>query len=107
MLERKILGITVCVVAVFSTVILASSSMNAPENEPEPVRTQSENEAPVYVLKDYAGKLAVYKFGEEQPNQVLNVFISSLPEFDQQQLHSGVYAYSREQLNGLIQDYDG
>ena len=58
-----------------------------------------------YVLKDYDGRLAVFKTGQEEPELVFDVFVSTLPEYDQTALQSGVAAKDLEELNRLIEDY--
>ncbi|HCC34496.1 MAG TPA: hypothetical protein DEQ02_02195 [Ruminococcaceae bacterium] len=108
---KKILGVIICIMAVFSAVIITSSAVKPPHSDiriPEaPKESIIKTVTPVYILKDYEGKLAVFPFESDTPEQILDVFISSLPEYDQRQLQKGVLVYSSEQLDSLIQDYDG
>ncbi len=58
-----------------------------------------------YLLKDHQGKLAVYFYGEVQPREVFEVYISTLPEYDQKQLGEGVPVKDYEELLIRLEDY--
>ena len=58
-----------------------------------------------YELKEHEGKLAVYFYGGEQPQKVFDVYISTLPEYDQKQLSAGVPVKDYEELLLRIEDY--
>lgn len=58
-----------------------------------------------YLLKDHEGKLAVFFYGEEQPREVFEVYISTLPEYDQGQLNEGVPVKDYEELLIRLEDY--
>lgn len=73
--------------------------------------TQSKEELPKenvnyeYELKAYDGKLAVYFYGEKQPQRVFEVYIQTLPQWDQEQLETGVPVKNYEELLKRIEDY--
>ncbi len=107
MLKKKILGVIVCLMAVFSVVILASSAVKPPPQPETEVESRKDIIMPTYILRDYDGRLAVFSFDSDQPEEILDIFTGSLPEYDQEQLKKGVSVYSPEHLESLIQDYDG
>ena len=58
-----------------------------------------------YLLKNHKGRLAVFERGATDPDMIFNVYIKSLPDFDQSQLQSGVTAKNYSELVALIEDY--
>lgn len=61
----------------------------------------------IYTVKDYDGKIAVFKSGSDTPEKVLDSpYIRDLPKYDQDLLKIGISAYSEEELNLILQDYD-
>ena len=58
-----------------------------------------------YLLRVENGQLAVYAGGAGQPELCGEVTLSALPEEEQQHLLQGVWAESRQELEGLLQDY--
>lgn len=58
-----------------------------------------------WLLREYQGKIGVFAEGSDKPQQVLNVYISTLPQDDQQKLKKGIHASSREELLALIENY--
>ncbi len=91
-------------ISVFLVIIVISVSVNnhAGANE----KTIPQKPLPLYVLKNYFGKVAVFKYNSNVPQETLSVYTNSLPLFDQKQLTTGVYAYNDEELYSLIEDYD-
>ena len=58
-----------------------------------------------YLMKSYGGKLAVFRFHEDHPLLIFDVYVSTLPEYDQRLLQEGIPAEGDEQLTRLIEDY--
>ena len=76
--------------------------------QPEAIAQVGESQQadyPAYVLKDYYGKIAVFEVNKDQPDIVFDVYVSTLPEFDQHALQTGVFAQDIKELNRLIEDY--
>ena len=62
---------------------------------------------PLYTVGAYNGRVAVFLYGEAQPNQVLEeVFLRSLPAGDQQRLQEGIPVYNEEELWPLLEDLE-
>lgn len=58
-----------------------------------------------YLLREYKGKIGVFAAGSSSPQQVLDVYINSLPKDDQEKLKKGISAKNHDQLLGLIENY--
>lgn len=58
-----------------------------------------------YILREYDGKLAVYKAGESTPSRILDMETRLLPSYDQGLLRAGIEVSSPEELNQLLEDY--
>ena len=68
-------------------------------------RPQQQQQQPCYIIKQYNGKVAVFKEGSNTPNQVFDVFVDTLPQVDAQALQSGILVTGDEDLKRLIEDY--
>ena len=88
----------------------------APEPEPEPLSvsdtaTGAEAPAPAsrsaasYVVGEWEGRLAVYSEGRQTPDQVYDVYISTLPEEEQKRLEEGIPVSTEKELASLLEDY--
>jgi hypothetical protein len=72
-----------------------------------PADTQTESVLEYhYVLKEYQGKIAVYSTQDEQPKQIFDIYLNTLPDSDVQRLKEGIPIQSEEQLEEYIQDFD-
>ena len=65
----------------------------------------SEKPSMVYTLKEYRGKLAVFSSNEDQPLEIFDTPVSTLPLDDRRQIEEGITAVSESQLQKLIEDY--
>ena len=60
---------------------------------------------PFPLLRSYDGKLAVFTDDLVEPDLVFDVYVRTLPEYDQQQLERGVRVKDYDKLTALIEDY--
>lgn len=60
-----------------------------------------------YIVKEYDGKVAVFKLGENEPAETLDIDITSLPFSDRAALKEGISLQDTKKLNQLIEDFDG
>lgn len=67
--------------------------------------TPNGEQAYLYTVRDYNGKVAVIRRGEETPYEIFDTYTASLPEVDQQELKEGIRIYSDRQLQKAIEDY--
>lgn len=58
-----------------------------------------------YTLKDYKGKLALFREDAEIPYKIFDVFTSNLPKKDREALKDGIKAVGEKELQKLISDY--
>ena len=53
-----------------------------------------ENTAPngseKYIMRDYNGRIAVFVYGEDEPQEVFDVFTSSLPRGEAERVYKGI-----------------
>ena len=58
-----------------------------------------------YYIKDWNGRVAILREGEDTPEMIFDISTKTLPQYDQEQLRDGLYVQSYEELAGLIEDY--
>ncbi|HCA29267.1 MAG TPA: hypothetical protein DEP23_06765 [Ruminococcaceae bacterium] len=67
--------------------------------------TTSATAVPLFIIGSWEDKLAVFTPPVTTPDQVYEVYISSLPEEEQQRLRQGIEVYDEKMLNSLLEDY--
>lgn len=101
---KKSIVLTASCVLAASIVWMMILSNNRPMETDLTVSDVSRPETVVYTVKDYQGKVAVFKNrGELQ--EVFDTEVSGLPEMDQQSLRDGIEVYSQAELDRLIEDF--
>ena len=63
------------------------------------------DEKEVYWIREYKGKLGVFRGAGKEPVSVFDVYVSTLPPYDRGQLEQGVKAGSYQELLRRIEDY--
>lgn len=58
-----------------------------------------------YTICDYNGKIAVFKNGERSPEKVFDVYSSSLPKEEYENILSGIKIKDDDELQELIEAY--
>lgn len=59
-----------------------------------------------YTVSEYNGKVAVFVYGEQTPETILDCRIDSLPESDAQNLRKGIHINNDTELQSLIEAFD-
>ncbi len=59
----------------------------------------------MYTLSVYNGKIAVYESEMKFPKEILETYVSALPEDEAARLYVGISVYTEEELQSLIEDY--
>lgn len=72
----------------------AQSSSDAPESR-----------APVYLVGEYEGNVAAFRYGQDEPIQVLETPLSVLPEEDRRLLREGIPVETEAELAAILEDY--
>lgn len=92
-------------VTALSLVYIAAGNAELARRDAQiPIYSQSAGE-PQYTIREHGGKVAVFKDGAEEPEVVFNVYIKTLPEYDQKQLQAGVKVVGEQVLMKRIEDY--
>lgn len=60
----------------------------------------------MYLLKEHEQKIGVYRTDETSPFMTIDVYVSTLPAVDQQELKSGVMIQNDDKLKTIIEDYE-
>lgn len=58
----------------------------------------------LYIVSEYKGKVAVYKYDSKTPLEIYDTYTDSLPESDRIYLKQGIEVKSEEELEDLIED---
>ena len=58
----------------------------------------------LYMVSEYKGKVAVYKYGSKTPLEIYDTYTDSLPESDREYLKQGIEVKSEDELEDLIED---
>ena len=58
-----------------------------------------------YLLRDYEGRLAIFREESNTPEMIFDVYTRLLPQADQERLTEGISAPDYETLTRLIEDY--
>ncbi len=60
-----------------------------------------------YVIGDWQGQVAVFEGDQAFPRQVFDVYVSTLPAQEQQQVKKGIPVEDEAHLSVLLEDYTG
>lgn len=60
-----------------------------------------------YIVKEYKGHIGVFKDGEDEPYKEYNVPVDTLPMPNQIKLKSGYEEMNMDDVEKLIEDFDG
>lgn len=60
-----------------------------------------------YIMRDYNGKVAVFREGANTPDEVFDVFTNSLPPDEHERLINGITIQGDEELQKMIEAYTG
>lgn len=94
-------------VGILGAMMLAWVMIRAPRPlSADAERQQSVTTAVAYVVKEWDGKLAVFRQGETNPEMVYeDVAVMTLPPKEQERLREGIRLPDRASLNRLLEDY--
>ncbi len=107
MLKEKLVLLTLgscALISLFAMTMSTTTEDTEPETKVINAETAASSEQ-IYVLREYNGKIASFYKGKETPIDVFDVSVNSFGEYDKQALYKGIFAYSEEELNKLIEDY--
>ncbi len=90
-------------VCIFSLAILYVNLNHNIENEN--IRNRISVTENYYTVRDFNGKVAVFKNDETTPTTVFEAYTSLLPEKDRQRLQNGIRVENKEELQKIIEDF--
>ena len=92
-------------IAIISTILVNVTAVtNAASDEKETGTINITERETRYILKDYNGRIALFKEKEIKPLTVYNIFTNSLPEADIKMLKNGITVKENE-LERLLEEY--
>ncbi|HHZ05337.1 MAG TPA: hypothetical protein GX401_00900 [Clostridiales bacterium] len=92
----------ICLMAGALVLTITGGDGRADATEPTQAVTQGSD---VYIVKDYNGKVAVFREGETTPVSTTEKSVLDLPQRDREDLTAGVEVTGEEKLRKLIEDY--
>lgn len=60
-----------------------------------------------YTIKDYKGRVAVFKYGKEIPLEIYEIYTDTLPSTDSMKIREGIHISDETELQKAIEDYTG
>ena len=76
-----------------------------PVENPLPDEPEEPQSPAGYLLRDYEGRLAIFREESNTPEMIFDVYTRLLPQADQERLTEGISAPDYETLTRLIEDY--
>ena len=61
----------------------------------------------IYIVREYNGHIGVFRNGESEPFEEINIEVSIFPEEDRKLLRSGIRARGASELTRVLEDYEG
>lgn len=89
-----------------SSNILYNSTANAASSQESNEIDVINNPSETYTVKEYKGIIGIFRNSDSIPYQEIHVEVASLPAEDQALLRKGIRVYSKDKLNGVIEDYE-
>ena len=68
------------------------------------IESTAPNGSEKYIMRDYNGRIAVFVY---EPQEVFDVFTSSLPRGEAERVYKGITVEGDEALQKLIEDFTG
>lgn len=69
------------------------------------ISSAASSDSQIYIVKDYNGKVAVFKDGDTEPVRTTQQQVDALPKTDRDMLNEGVTVTGDDELRRLIEDY--
>lgn len=67
----------------------------------------TENANYEYTVKDYKGRIAIFKYGKELPLEIFDIYTESLPKIDSTRIKEGINIADENELQKIIEEYTG
>ena len=98
--------IVITVIIILCTISIISSFLKIkPISATTKEITESSNYE--YTIKDYKGRIAIFKYGKELPLEIFDIYTDSLPKTDSMRIEEGIDITDEKELQKIIEDYIG
>ncbi|MEG1887107.1 MAG: hypothetical protein RR177_03180 [Oscillospiraceae bacterium] len=103
--KQVLLTSLICFFSILSIIIIAAFSANINADVP---KANQQQPAPMYIVREYGGKIAVFKYGEQNPLKIYDdPSVLNLPASDQSDLLAGIDIYTEQELFSILEDLGG
>ena len=58
------------------------------------------------LVREYNGAIALFHSMESKPFSILSIYVVNLPDYDQEQLRTGIMVNGETELRPLLEDFD-
>ena len=103
-MKNKFIITTLVIILCTLTVIY---NLNKIKSRNATSRTITEASNYEYIIKDYKGRVAIYKYGKNLPLEIFDIYTDSLPEADSLKIYKGINITNEKELQKIIEDYTG
>lgn len=79
------------------------ASSSSPPTDPA---HEADNASPEFVLRSYEGKIAVFRPDDSKPLEVLDIYVTHLPDLDIERLEAGIPVRDQDELLRYLEDFD-
>ena len=98
--------ILITIISILSLTSVISNSIKLISYKPRAIIQEiTTEELTRYTIKEYNGRIALYKDDNPKPINVYDIFVSSLPETDITTIRSGITVYSEIEAQHIIDEY--
>ena len=109
-LAAAVIGVTALLLALLLFLVLRPAQAEEPPTvsgsaTASEAATTHPQTSMLCILGEWEGKLAVFSPNGISPDEVYDVYISTLPEEEQRKLEEGIAVYDEQTLAGLLEDY--
>ncbi len=74
-------------------------------NDIEIYENENNTKQETYTIKEYEGKIAVFKNSDKKPTTVYEAYVSLLPPQDREKLKNGIKVDNTTDLQKIVEDY--
>lgn len=107
MSKKSALSLLLAAVILFGATLAVShfATLSREANAAAEISSSTPVGEPLYVIRDYWGKIAIFEKDGVSPMRILDTYTSTLPAFDRAELEAGIAISSQEELWQRIEDY--
>ncbi|MDO4174713.1 MAG: hypothetical protein Q4D42_08105 [Eubacteriales bacterium] len=105
-MKKAVIALSLCCITLFSFLMYQQFSPSAvPAADAISAEEQTEEQQPLYLVREHNGVLAIYPYGSDTAAEVTDIRLSSLREYDQKLMEHGFPLYSDQELASFLEDF--